>query len=40
MTRVLVDTSAWFALYVPDDQDHARARQWYETNKWPLLTTD
>ena len=40
MPPVLVDTSAWFALYVPDDQDHSSAFQWYEANNQPLLTTD
>jgi predicted nucleic acid-binding protein len=40
MPPVLVDTSAWFALYVPDDHDHSSAFQWYEANNQPLLTTD
>lgn len=40
MLSVLVDTSAWFALYVPDDEDHATAVQWYDANELPLLTTD
>ena len=32
MHGILVDTSAWFALYVPDDADHPAALHWYETN--------
>lgn len=40
MPAVFVDTSAWFALYVPDDQDHPTAVEWYEANNHPLLTTD
>lgn len=40
MPGVFVDTSAWFALYVPDDEDHARAVQWFEANDIPLVTSD
>jgi len=37
---ILVDTGAWFALAVPTDPDHLAARQFIETNREPLLTTD
>ena len=40
MPAVFVDTSAWFALYVPDDQDHSAAVTWFEANHRPLVTTD
>lgn len=40
MNRVFVDTSAWFALYVPHDTDHAAAVAWWNQNRLPLVTTD
>lgn len=35
-----VDTSAWYALVVPADPDHASAAAWLNRNTLPLLTTD
>ena len=35
-----VDTSAWFAAFVPNDPDHAAAVNWLTENSHPLLTTD
>ena len=40
MNRIFVDTGAWFARFVPDDADHSAAREWFEQNTDPLLTTD
>ncbi len=37
---IFVDTSAWYALYVPRDQDHPRSNEWRKTNTERLLTTD
>jgi len=37
---IFVDTGGWFALTVPDDNDHAAARRWYAQHTRPLLTTD
>lgn len=37
---ILVDTSAWYALMVPDDGNHVRASEWFRANREPLLTTD
>jgi predicted nucleic acid-binding protein len=37
---VFVDTSAWFAFFVPDDANHALVQGWFDTFKPPLLTTD
>lgn len=37
---VFVDTSAWFAFFVPSDPDHHRLRHWYTANAVPLATTD
>jgi len=37
---VFVDTSAWYALYVPDDENHAAAWDWYRENQAPLVVTD
>ena len=28
-----VDTSAWFALFVPNDSDHAAANNWFATDR-------
>jgi predicted DNA-binding antitoxin AbrB/MazE fold protein len=35
-----VDTSAWFALLVPGDQNHVRATAWLAAYAGPLITTD
>jgi predicted nucleic acid-binding protein len=37
---VFVDTSAWFASFVPADPDHQRVRKWFATCIDPLVTTD
>ncbi len=37
---ILVDTGAWYAGAVPDDENHPAARQWLDENAQPLLTTD
>jgi uncharacterized protein len=40
MTPIFVDTGAWFARFVPSDCDHTAAREWFEQNTHPILTTD
>jgi uncharacterized protein len=40
MTPIFVDTGAWFAWCVPADRDHPVAREWFERNTHPLITTD
>jgi predicted nucleic acid-binding protein len=40
MNRIFVDTGAWFARFVPGDADHPAAREWFEQNRDPLITTD
>jgi len=40
MSEVFVDTGAWFARFVPSDPDHAIAREWFERDRRPLITTD
>jgi uncharacterized protein len=40
MTSIFVDTGAWFARFVPSDSDHSAARDWFEQNASPLITTD
>ena len=40
MMPIFVDTGAWFARFVPTDPDHAVAREWFERNAQPLVTTD
>src|SRR5271157_602936 len=40
MTPIFVDTGAWFARFVPSDRDHPAAREWFEQNTYPLITTD
>ena len=40
MTPIFVDTGAWFARFVPSDRDHSAAREWFERNTHPLITTD
>jgi hypothetical protein len=37
---IFVDTGAWYAGAVPDDDNYQMARQWLEGNAEPLLTTD
>ena len=34
------DTGGWFALFVPDDFNHASAVSWFARQRQPLLTTD
>lgn len=40
MTPIFVDTGAWFARFVPSDRDHPAARDWFERNTYPLITSD
>jgi uncharacterized protein len=35
-----VDTSAWFAYFVPTDPNHQRIRTCFHSNSGPLVTTD
>lgn len=37
---IFVDTSAWFARFVPDDPNHARVGAWFASNTTPLVTSD
>jgi uncharacterized protein len=37
---IFVDTGAWFARFVASDPDHPAARDWFDRNTEPLLTTD
>jgi uncharacterized protein len=37
---IFVDTGAWYASFVPKDEDYSAARAWLRGNKEPLLTTD
>lgn len=37
---ILVDTSAWYALYIPRDEDHTRANEWRKANRERLVTTE
>ncbi len=34
------DTGGWFALFVPEDINHAAALSWYAKQRQPLLTTN
>ena len=37
---IFVDTSAWFAMTVPSDQDHAAVTHCFSQSAEPLFTTD
>ena len=37
---IFVDTSVWYARFVPDDPDHARMVNWFASNNERLLTSD
>ena len=37
---IFVDTSAWFAFFMPIDIDHKRVVEFLESNGEPLVTTD
>ena len=37
---IFVDTSAWFAAFVPNDPNHLAAHTWLTQNSEQLLTTD
>ncbi len=37
---VFVDTSAWFAYFLPTDPHHQRIRECFRIGNGPLLTTD
>ncbi len=40
VSACFVDTSAWFALFVPTDPDHGRVRAVLAHTQFKLLTTD
>lgn len=37
---VYVDTSGWYALVDETDPDHRSAREWFEEDETPLITSD
>lgn len=37
---IFVDTGAWYASVIPDDDNHAGAHHWLTSNNEPLVTTD
>ena len=37
---IFVNAGGWIARFYIADQHHAAARQWFQQNKQPLLTTD
>lgn len=37
---IFVDTGAWYAAFIPKDQDHPKARAWFKANRAKLVTTD
>ncbi|MBX3290149.1 MAG: type II toxin-antitoxin system VapC family toxin [Acidobacteria bacterium] len=37
---IFVDTSGWFAGFVPSDSDHSLASEWFLSNNDQLVTTD
>src|SRR5262245_31728983 len=37
---VIVDTSAWYAFFLPTDPYHQHVRTWFASSTEPLLTTD
>jgi predicted nucleic acid-binding protein len=37
---IVVDTSAWYADIIPEDNDHQAARAWRTASRERLLTTD
>ncbi len=37
---LFVDTSAWFAYFVPVDPDHGRVRQVFTSSRQRFVTTD
>jgi hypothetical protein len=37
---VFVDTSAWFAYFLPTDREHQRVRECFHSGNGPLVTTD
>lgn len=37
---VFVDTSAWFAFFVPSDPHHGRVRDWFDRSPQALVTSD
>jgi uncharacterized protein len=37
---IFVDSGAWFSTFVPSDQRHREATEWFHQNTSPLITTD
>jgi predicted nucleic acid-binding protein len=37
---IFVDTSAWYAIAVPDDEKHRQVAGWLQANPLPLVTSD
>jgi len=37
---IFVDTGGWYSLFVPADPNHKTAKQWLESNRDTLITTD
>jgi predicted nucleic acid-binding protein len=37
---IFVDTGAWYAAFVPKDEDHRAARAWFQANQRQLITSD
>jgi predicted nucleic acid-binding protein len=40
MKRIFVDTGAWYALVDKKDPDHFRAKEFYDRNTIPFITTN
>jgi hypothetical protein len=40
MKRIFVDTGAWYALIDKKDPDHVKAKQFYNNNTLPFVTTN
>lgn len=40
MEQIFVDTSGWYALTDARDPHYEPARDWFERNTLPLITTD
>ena len=40
MKRIFVDTGAWYALVDKKDPDHLKAKEFYNNNSTPFITTN